>query len=566
MSASALLDTNNLVDCLANEVRAAGAEALCENIDLRRAPESFADVTLRFAGDAWADTPAGRSIVDRLTQSPWARSVRSTGGRLTFRFSDERIAALGQALEAATPMGLACADLLAGKTMFVDFHGANTTKALHIGHLRNIAVGHGFASVLRACGARVITQAHSSDFGRQMAESMAGYVAFHEGESPASTGMKPDHFVGDCYSRYVAQLAADEPGAALEDAPILREIEPASDLAQRILERLQQSDPEARALWSRMRTWAIEGHAVTVARLGVSLDVMRYESESIELGKGIVADGLARGILERTPDGAVVYITGRGEYPQMLLVRRDGLPTAHLRDFICLGVIMRTAREPIDAYIQFCGDEWANPVRIYRELLAKLRPEPFNEIHHMIFHGLVTQSGAKVASSGAEPPLVDGLLDRLESSPRFARMAASAPRIAPASLVPLIALGHFVSSPPPGPMEFAIEPFLTQRDAPGWQLAYAYCRANGGDASGAPDPDPGDAAYRFAVLQSQRLRGVLEGAVAARDPSRVAKYLLLLARFYLDAGRSARLDRVMRAILRVGLGSVGLIPAGEASA
>src|SRR5579871_4840162 len=168
----------NLLDLLGAELRAAGAEALCENVELRRTTEPFADATLRFAGGGWREAPAGRTLVDRLAAAPWCRSPRAKGGRLTLRIADEHVAALGGALESGVPTCLDCADLLDGRTVFVDFHGANTTKALHVGHLRNIAVGNAYAAASRIAGARVTTQSHGSDFGRQMAEAAAGYLRF----------------------------------------------------------------------------------------------------------------------------------------------------------------------------------------------------------------------------------------------------------------------------------------------------------------------------------------------------------------------------------------------------
>jgi hypothetical protein len=40
----------------------------------------------------------------------------------------------------------------------------------------------------------------------------------------------------------------------------------------------------------------------------------------------------------------------------------------------------------------------------------------------------------------------------------------------------------------------------------------------------------------------------------------LAKYLLLLTRFYLDGDFSPSVDRVLRTVLRRGLASLGLLP------
>ena len=69
------------------------------------------------------------------------------------------------------------ADLAAGERYAVYFWGANTTKALHIGHLRNLALGNALAAALRIGGARVENRSLICDVGRSMGEAMAGIVA-----------------------------------------------------------------------------------------------------------------------------------------------------------------------------------------------------------------------------------------------------------------------------------------------------------------------------------------------------------------------------------------------------
>ncbi len=93
-------------------------------------------------------------------------------------------------------------DLLGGAEVLVNFCDANPTKALHVGHLRNIALGQALAGVLAAAGARVTRQSQVSDYCRSMGEALAGYGELPAHLTPRATGVKSDHFVGDCYLRY----------------------------------------------------------------------------------------------------------------------------------------------------------------------------------------------------------------------------------------------------------------------------------------------------------------------------------------------------------------------------
>jgi arginyl-tRNA synthetase len=550
-----------IVDHLEEIVREAGAGELCRNVGLRRNPEAYADGALHFANPSWSQHPAGRELLARLSGLEICESARQKGPRLTFRLRDDWVAAIGEALAAGQEVGLEAGGLLGGRRICVDFYGANATKALHVGHLRNTALGFGIAAVLDAAGARVTRVCHGADVGRQVAEAVAGYAAFHAGEDPAARGLKPDHFVGACYSDFVSTVEEPEPaGAPDADTPVAREMAIQNDLAQEYMERWRAGDPEIRGLWGRISSWARQGQDQTLARLGVRLDRMLYESETMDRGDAIVADGLARGILTRNPDGSVIYETGTPQYPAMVLVRQDGYPTAHLRDFIILGMLLREQSGEIDDYVQLCGDEWAPAVAVYRELLARLSPVPFNEKHQMVFHGMVTLGGAKIKSSGEGQPLIDEILDDVQGSARLARLLQGAGPLSAEELTRIVLLGHFVSRSPVGPIEFIADRFVDDLQAAGWQLAEAWSKANRQSAGPGSGPDPRDPGYRFFVLQSQRFRSALLEAAAARDPSVLAKYLLLLTRFYLDGDFSPAVDRVLRTVLRRGLASLGLLP------
>ncbi len=85
------------------------------------------------------------------------------------------VAETGAALEAGVAQ-TANADLAAGQRYAVYFWGANTTKALHIGHLRNLAIGNAIGGTLAQAGARVEHRSLICDVGRSMGEAMAGIV------------------------------------------------------------------------------------------------------------------------------------------------------------------------------------------------------------------------------------------------------------------------------------------------------------------------------------------------------------------------------------------------------
>ncbi len=90
----------------------------------------------------------------------------------------------------------------------MQFWDANATKALHVGHLRNLALGNALAAALTQAGARVERRSLISDAGRSMGEAMAGVIqSGRHTQSWPDGAQKSDHFVGLCYADYVAAAA-----------------------------------------------------------------------------------------------------------------------------------------------------------------------------------------------------------------------------------------------------------------------------------------------------------------------------------------------------------------------
>ena len=124
----------------------------------------------------------------------------------------------------------------------MQFWDANATKALHVGHLRNLAIGNALAAALAQAGARVERRSLISDAGRSMGEAMAGVM--HAGRHTPSWpdgDEKSDHFVGLCYADYVAAArSVDRGGGAIEhpEDSLTRELQLRDDDADELLKRV----------------------------------------------------------------------------------------------------------------------------------------------------------------------------------------------------------------------------------------------------------------------------------------------------------------------------------------
>ena len=146
---------------------------------------------------------------------------------------------------------------LAGRRVMIEFSCPNTNKPLHLGHLRNNAIGISLSNILEENGAELLKVNLINDRGIHICKSMIAYKKFGEGKTPESEGIKGDHFVGEYYVRYSAWE---------------KEESEAEELARDLLRKWEAGDPETYDLWKTMNGWTISGIEQTYGRTGISFD------------------------------------------------------------------------------------------------------------------------------------------------------------------------------------------------------------------------------------------------------------------------------------------------------
>ena len=79
---------------------------------------------------------------------------------------------------------------LAGRKVMIEFSSPNTNKPLHLGHVRNDALGESVSRILKAAGADVYKVDLINNRGVHICKSMLAYKMFHEakGETPETLG------------------------------------------------------------------------------------------------------------------------------------------------------------------------------------------------------------------------------------------------------------------------------------------------------------------------------------------------------------------------------------------
>ncbi len=299
----------------------------------------------------------------------------------------------------------------ASKVM-VEYSSPNTNKPLHLGHLRNNFLGWSVARILEACGNEVIKSCVVNDRGIHICKSMIAWELFADGATPASTGVKGDHFVGDYYVRFndaykseVAELV--EKGMTKElaekEAPIMKK-------AQQMLFDWEQGKPEVMDLWKKMNGWVYEGFDITYKRIGSDFDRMYYESETYLPGKRFVEEGLKQGLFNKKEDGSVwIDLTDEG-LDEKLVLRKDGTSVYITQD---LGLADQKYQDFLyDQSIYVIADEQNYHMKVLKSILKKLGKPYADGILHLNY-GMVELPTGRMKSREGTVVDADDLIDEM---------------------------------------------------------------------------------------------------------------------------------------------------------
>lgn len=148
----------------------------------------------------------------------------------------------------------------AGQTVVVDYSSPNVAKSMHIGHIRSTVIGAAIVNLYRALGYTVVGDNHIGDWGTQFGIIIKGHRAFADQEALARDPVPElERIYKESYAR------------AKEDPAWM-------DACRAETVKLQQGDPENRALWQEFIRMSRHTFDEIYERLGISFETTRGES------------------------------------------------------------------------------------------------------------------------------------------------------------------------------------------------------------------------------------------------------------------------------------------------
>jgi len=301
------------------------------------------------------------------------------------------------------------------ETTLVEFSSPNTNKPLHLGHIRNIALGDSISRIIEATGKNVKRVQIINDRGIHICKSMLAWQLFGNGETPKSSSIKGDFLVGKYYVKFEEEYQKEI--SILKNQGFSdKESKENSNLiksAKELLLKWELGDKEVRNLWSKMNQWVYRGFNETYKMLGITFDKNYFESNTYLLGKDVIDYGLKENIFFKEKDNSVwIDLTDFG-LDKKLLLRSDGTAVYITQD---IGTAIQRFKDySFSEMVYTVGNEQNYHFDVLFKILKKLNYKWANKCHHLSY-GMVDLPDGKMKSREGKVVDADDLINHMINS------------------------------------------------------------------------------------------------------------------------------------------------------
>ena len=445
----------------------------------------------------------------------------------------------------------------AGKKVVIDYSSPNAAKQMHIGHIRSTVIGNALDRIFRSLGYDVIADNHLGDWGTQFGILIKGYRELLTQEERDNLSVP---YLEKCYVLSAAKAKGeDEASKAWKEA------------CKAELVKLQQGDPDNKALWKRFIDISIGEFNRMYAKLGIRFDTYRGESYYNDTMPGVVEQLRKMGLAVES-DGALVVNLEEEKLGVAIVRKSDGGYNYTTSDLAC--VKSRIAEYAPERIVYVTDARQQLHFRQWFSIAAKMGCT--TTLVHVPF-GLMSFQGKAISTREGNLIRLDELLE--EAKRRALDIVKE--RGGDERLAEQIGYGAVkysdLSHDPITDIDFSWDKALALEGNSGPYLQYAHARVRSLMAKAGGEP----AARVFAVaeplerrlaLQLVEFPGAVVRAAEAYKPSVLADYLFQTAQVYSsfyqstpvlkseEPARSSRLAlcALFGDILRTGLGLLGI--------
>ena len=259
-----------------------------------------------------------QAVVQKLDAADYSLVEAVMPGFINLKLSDRFLTDYLETMRTAPDFGVA--KIGDGKTIVVDYGGANVAKPLHIGHLRPAIIGESLKRLYQYLGYNAIGDVHLGDWGLQMGLIIAELSQ----RQPDLPYFDPD---------FQGQYPTEAPFTVSD----LEEIYPTasskksdpefSHKAHQATLELQQGRRGYRALWQHIMNVSVADLKKNYDNLDVHFEKWLGESDADPYIPAMVEDLKNRGIAVLSEGAWVIPVAMEGdkkEMPPCILVKSDG--------------------------------------------------------------------------------------------------------------------------------------------------------------------------------------------------------------------------------------------------
>ena len=258
------------------------------------------------------------AVAEKLNAQDFSMIEAVMPGFLNLKISDGFLQSYLEQMRTEEDFGVA--KIGAGKTIVVDYGGANVAKPLHIGHLRPAIIGEALKRLHKFLGYHTIGDIHMGDWGLQM-----GLIIAELQERQPTLPYFDEGFTGEYPAEAPFTLSELE---EIYPTASTKKSDPAfAEKAHIATFELQQGRRGYRALWNHIMRISVADLRKNYDNLDVYFEQWLGESDADPYIPAMVADMKERGIAVQSEGAWVIPVaeeTDKKEVPPCILVKSDG--------------------------------------------------------------------------------------------------------------------------------------------------------------------------------------------------------------------------------------------------
>ena len=422
-----------------------------------------------------------------------------------------------------------------GKTIVVDYGGANVAKPLHIGHLRPAIIGEALKRLYKCLGYNAIGDVHLGDWGLQMGLVIADL----QDRQPDLCYFDPD-YTGEYPSE--APFTLSELEEIYPTASAKKKTDAAfAERAHTATYELQQGRPGYRAIWKHIMNISLADLHRIYDSLDVHFEKWLGESDADPYIPAMVAEMKKKGLAVMSEGALVIPVaeeSDKKEVPPCILVKSDGSAIYATTD---LATMVQRMQDWNPDKILYVTDkrQALHFEQVFRAARKSGIVKPETELEH-VGHGTMNGKDGKPFKTR------DGGVLRLEQliadMTDFVRAKVVENQIvsedevdATTAKIALAALKYGdLSNQPTKDYNFDLERFAAFEGNTGPYILYTIVRiksilAKYGDWEHLPIQEPANGFAKDLMLSVTKLGPTLETALKTSSPNLICAYIYELA-------------------------------------